>query len=443
LRRLRGMLALSAAAGVLVAAVLFLLKGRLIALLFGPAFTQSAITAGPLLLAIPLDFVASVFLTVLVAWDHPRRVFAATATAVASNVALNCVLIPRFGAMGAAWATPLSYLPFLVVLYVQMRAIEPRREDAMEPEIEADSARDGVGIRFSLVLATVGRVETLDRAMESFAAQRFRGFEVIVVDQNADERITPVIARWAGRLRCVHLRATPGLSRARNLGIAAATGDIVAFPDDDCWYPEDVLERVDEWFRVHENYSLLSVCARDEKGCEVSTRWPRQSCELDRKSVLRTCSSICLFVRRQTAIAVEGFDPEMGLGSGTPFGSAEDLDLALRVLAAGSKGGFEKSIWTCHPTPDSANVSASRALGYGRGFGHLLRKHRYSPALWLFHLLRPTAGAIRAVLMLRWSEARFYFSSVKGRIEGYMALTDRPVKPAKPEAAQARLSGPE
>jgi O-antigen/teichoic acid export membrane protein/glycosyltransferase involved in cell wall biosynthesis len=440
LRRLRGALVLSTAAGVAAAAVLFLLKGRLIALLFGPAFAASATIAGPLLAAIPMDFLASVFLTVLVAWDHPRRVLAATGTAVVSNVALNCLLIPHFGAMGAAWATPLSYLPFLAVLYMQMLSIEPRTAEATSPE--ADGPHDGCGIRFSLVVATLGRLETLERAMESFAAQRFQRFEVIVVDQNADERLAPVIARFRSRLRCVHLRTTPGLSRARNLGIAAATGEIVAFPDDDCWYPEDLLERIDGWFREHLDYSLLSICARDEDGDEVSSRWPRRSCQLDRGSALRSCSSICLFVSRKSAIAMEGFDPKMGLGSGTPFGSAEDLDLALRILAQGGRGWFEQSIWAGHPAREATTASRSRALDYGRGFGYLLRKHRYSPAVLLLHLLRPLAGTVRAASMLRWSEARFYWNSLKGRIEGYMALSDRGAKPAEPAAVHARLSGP-
>ena len=443
LRRLRGALALSAAAGVAAAAVLYLLKGRLIALLFGPAFAASATIAAPLLVAIPMDFVASVLMTVLVAWDHPRRVLAATGTAVACNVALNSVLIPRFGAMGAAWATPLSYLPFLAVMYMQMLAIEPQPADAKQPKMDSSSARSGEAIRFSLVLATLERVNTLERALESFAAQRFQSFEVIVVDQNADQRLAPVIARFSGRLRCVHLRAAPGLSRARNLGIAAASGEIVAFPDDDCWYAEDLLARIDAWFREHEDTSLLSICARDERGSEVTSRWPRRSCPLNRRNALRTSLSIGLFVRRGTVLDCSGFDTRMGLGSGTPFASGEDSDLVLSVLAQGAKGWFEKSFWAGHPARDAGNASPSRALGYGKGFGYLLRKHHYSQALWLFHLLRPLAGAIRAAALLRRSEASFYWNSLKGRIAGYVAYSDREAGTAEPDDARATVNSPE
>jgi len=443
LRRLRGVLVLSAAAGVAAAAVLYLLKGRLVGLLFGPAFTASAALAGPLLAAIPLDFVASVFLTVLVAWDHPRRVLAATGTAVASNVALNCVLIQHFGAMGAAWATPLSYVPFLIVLYLQMLAIEPRSADTKKPETEACAASNGKRIRFSLVVATLGRVETLERALESFAAQWFRSFEVIVVDQNAEERLAPVIERFRSKLRCVHLRAAPGVSRARNLGIAEASGEIVAFPDDDCWYPQDLLERIDRWFREHLSCSLFSICARDEEGNEVSSRWPRHSCEVNRWNVLRTCSAICLFVRREALVAANGFDVNMGPGSGTPFAAAEDLDLAIRVLRPGRRGWFEKSIWAWHSARDASNTPPSRALSYGKGFGYLLRKHEYSPAILLVHLLRPLLGTVRAALLLRWREARFYWNSFKGRIEGYWSFSVSQAKAPDPADADATVSSPE
>lgn len=442
--RLRGTIMQSAAAGVVAAAALLLLKGRLIELLFGPAFAASSRIAGPLLIAVPLDFVASVFLTVLVAWDHPRRVLRATVTAVVSNVTLNCFLIPRFGATGAAWATPLSYLPFLAVLYFETRSIEPRRQS---PQADQHSTRASEptahATRFSLVLATLGRVDTLEAAFQSFADQRFRDFEVIIVDQNPEGTLEPLLARWRHRFRCLHLRAAPGVSRARNMGIAASSGEIVAFPDDDCWYPEELLENIDRWFHENSSHSLLSACARDENGCEASSRWPRHSCPLDRLSALRTCSAICLFIRRNAVISVGGFDTTMGPGGGTPIVAAEDLDLAIRVLAQNPRGWFEKEIWVGHPARDAFNTPASRAFGYGRGFGYLLRKHGYSPALWFFHLFRAFGGMSRAVCAMRPREARFYWNSMKGRIHGYLAFSVPAANREQPAVSREPVAGPE
>jgi len=67
-----------------------------------------------------------------VAWDHPHRVIAATGTALAANVTLNLFLIPRYGARGAAYATPLSYLPFLIVLMWQLHRASRREAEQVE-----------------------------------------------------------------------------------------------------------------------------------------------------------------------------------------------------------------------------------------------------------------------------------------------------------------------
>src|SRR4051812_21456238 len=99
-------------------------------------------------------------------------------------------------------------------------------------------------MRLSLLLATFGRAEELHPLMQSLRGQTFRDFELIVIDQNSDDRVAPVLAEYAGDFPIEYLRSTPGHSRAFNAGLASVTGDVVAFPDDDCWYDPDVLERV-------------------------------------------------------------------------------------------------------------------------------------------------------------------------------------------------------
>ena len=47
-----------------------------------------------------------------------------------------------------------------------------------------------------------------------------------------------------GMLRLELVESARGLSRARNAGLRMIAGDIVSFPDDDCWYPPDLLQRV-------------------------------------------------------------------------------------------------------------------------------------------------------------------------------------------------------
>jgi O-antigen/teichoic acid export membrane protein len=67
-------------------------------------------------IAIPLDFCAAWMGTVLVSRGFDKTVMCAAGSGALCDVLLNLWLIPRFGAMGAAWATLISYLVLLVVL---------------------------------------------------------------------------------------------------------------------------------------------------------------------------------------------------------------------------------------------------------------------------------------------------------------------------------------
>ena len=91
-------------------------------------------------------------------------------------------------------------------------------------------------MKISLILATKGRVEEMKRFMRSLAQEGNGSFELIVVDQNEDDRVGAILRELNLRFPIIHLRSEVGLSRARNVGATAATGDIIAFPDDDCWY---------------------------------------------------------------------------------------------------------------------------------------------------------------------------------------------------------------
>ena len=85
-------------------------------------------------------------------------------------------------------------------------------------------------MRFSLVLATVGRTDELRRFLAHLDTQTHREFELVVVDQNKDERLKPILEPYRGKFPILHLPSEQGLSRARNVGIEHARGDVIGFP---------------------------------------------------------------------------------------------------------------------------------------------------------------------------------------------------------------------
>ena len=96
---------------------------------------------------------------------------------------------------------------------------------------------------FDLVVATVDRAESLEALLASIARQGDVRARVIVVDQNDDDRLARVIEGHPA-LDVLHVRSGRGLSRARNVGLERVEADIVAFPDDDCTYPDGLLGTV-------------------------------------------------------------------------------------------------------------------------------------------------------------------------------------------------------
>ena len=92
--------------------------------------------------------------------------------------------------------------------------------------------------RFSLIVATKNRTDDLLTLLGSLRSQLMQSFEILIVDQNPDDRLIPVLSQFAD-LPIRHLHSKPGLSRARNVALPLCTGDIIAFPDDDCWYPSE------------------------------------------------------------------------------------------------------------------------------------------------------------------------------------------------------------
>src|SRR5215218_759571 len=106
-------------------------------------------------------------------------------------------------------------------------------------------------MRFSLVLATVGRTDELRRFLAHLDTQTHREFELVVVDQNKDERLKPILEPYRGKFPILHLPSEQGLSRARNVGIEHARGDVIGFPDDDCWYPPDLLAYIATFLERH------------------------------------------------------------------------------------------------------------------------------------------------------------------------------------------------
>lgn len=278
-------------------------------------------------------------------------------------------------------------------------------------------------MKFSLVLATVGRTAELQRFLHSLSLQEYRDFELIVVDQNADDRIVPLLAPYQERFSILHLRSEKGLSRARNLGLKRIAGDVIAFPDDDCWYPRNVLSEVANIMRQRDVIDGVTGRSIDDEGKTSQGNFARSAQIVDRDSVWRCGISYTIFLRRVVIEKVGLFDESLGVGAGTPWGSGEETDYLIRALDHGARLRYDPRLAVCHPSKSitiDSNVLA-RAFAYACGWGRVVNKHHYGIVFKTKTLVRPFGGAVLSLLRFNLGRAAYHWNIFLGRCKGIMS----------------------
>ena len=262
---------------------------------------------------------------------------------------------------------------------------------------------------FSLVVATRGRTAELTDLFVSLAAGQGAPFELILVDQNGDARLDPIVA--AAPIPVRHL------------------GDIVAFPDDDCILPAGTLARVAAAFADPALAVLTGPSAAPEGGLG-SGRWRGESGPITLGNVWTSVIEFNLWIRRDLALALGGFDEAMGPGA--RFGSAEGNDLVCRAMAAGAAARYDFDLRVIHPDKRLTPEAVERAHRYGLGLGFALRRHPVPVSARLTFLIRPAGGAVLSLLRGQVLEARYYLATLRGRAAGMLSAPVPPPGPLEP-----------
>jgi GT2 family glycosyltransferase len=269
-----------------------------------------------------------------------------------------------------------------------------------------------------LVVATVDRVDEVERLLMSLEAQTHRVFRVLLVDQNDDDRLEPVLAGHPA-LDLSHLRAERGLSHARNAALRALGGEIVAFPDDDCVFPPDLLERVSRRFALDPELDGLTGRAVDAEG-RSSESWARDAMRLTRENLWNRAISFTIFLRRSLVDRIGAFDEQLGLGAAGPWSSGEETDYLVRALGDGGRIEYDPSLAVRHDEKElSPSELSSIGVRDGASLGYILRKHRYPMRTVGKMLVRPLGGALLSAARRDGTRARFHLSTFRGRVLGY------------------------
>ena len=89
----------------------------------------------------------------------------------------------------------------------------------------------------SVIIPTYNRAKMIRMTIDNVLEQTYRNFELIIVDDGSTDDTQSVLRGYGDRIRVV-TQANAGPAVARNRGVEAAHGEIIAFQDsDDLWKP--------------------------------------------------------------------------------------------------------------------------------------------------------------------------------------------------------------
>lgn len=281
-------------------------------------------------------------------------------------------------------------------------------------------------MKVSLVLATLGRdLELLD-LLKSLVFQTYRDFELIVIDQNRDCKIDKILESFSQCLDIKHVKVDfTGNAKARDYGIALARGRIIAFPDDDCVYDNNVLEQVVAEFGKRRQLAILVVGSYDFSDTRfsigVNSRRARYFSRLNMMGVEFTqFFALDRVDRRQFYL-----DHDFGIGS--KYSGAEGFELLYRLLRAGNQAFYTPDIKIHHANKDHYSLGTARMLKYSTGIGAYIRKFANQHDLFIGYyivrkmLVAPVLKMLLAMLTFNAGKLAYSFYNLVGIWRGFIA----------------------
>lgn len=227
----------------------------------------------------------------------------------------------------------------------------------------------------SLIICTRNRAASLRTCLTYVSQLQSPGnWELIVVDNGSSDETPNLLKEYAATapfpVVLIH-EPNPGLSRARNAGIAKATGGIIAFTDDDCYVTADFLKEIVKVFE-DENIGFMGgrVLLFDPSDAPRTIRPECVPYRIEPYQFIDAGQLIGanMAFRRSLLVSIGAFDPAFGAGS--RFRSGEDTDIQARASAMGAIGAYAPTplVWHHHGRKPGRDCDAlDKNYDYGRG----------------------------------------------------------------------------
>src|ERR1051325_6748060 len=233
---------------------------------------------------------------------------------------------------------------------------------------EIPFSKDTVWPRVSVVVCTYNGARTLPECLDGLARVDYPNFEVLVVNDGSTDN-TETIARNSG-FRVISTE-NHGLSHARNLGLKAATGEIVAYLDDDAYPDRDWLKYLAHTFLTTghagvggpnlapSNDGPIADCVAHAPGGPVHVLLSDEEAEH-----IPGCN---MAFRKAALLDIGVFDEQVRA-------AGDDVDICWRLQEKGFTLGFSPAAMVWHHRRNSVLAYWNQQVGYGKAEALLERK---------------------------------------------------------------------
>lgn len=248
---------------------------------------------------------------------------------------------------------------------------------------------------YSIIIPVYNRPDEIETLLDSIAAQSFREFEVVIVEDGSSRACEDHIHRYRHRVDITYVyQQNTGQGFARNKGISLSKGDFFLFFDSDCVLPKDFLRNLDQAIRDRklDAYGGPDDASDDFSAWEKAMNFSMTS--------FWTTGGIRGKMKDKTAYQARGYNMGFSreiydaIGGFVDANRAEDIEISIRIKKAGFKLELVEEAWVYHKRKSTFTsfVRQSYQFGSNRAFVSSLHPEalqivHFAPSVFLCFLL--------------------------------------------------------
>jgi GT2 family glycosyltransferase len=282
----------------------------------------------------------------------------------------------------------------------------------------------------SIVIVSWNGADHLLHCLNALAAQSFKDFEIIFVDNNSTDGSTEnLVQLWAAlNLQLERLSENKGFAAANNLGARLARGKWIALLNADAFPESDWLEKLLHAAEQNPDYAAFSSRQIQHNAPRLldgagdayhisGLAWrndynlPAAENGLEQKEIFSPCAAAALYSREEF-LKVGGFDEDY-------FSYFEDVDLGFRLRLGGAKCLYVPEAVVRHVGSASTGKRSDFSVYYGyRNLIWTFVKNMPSPWLWLFLPLHIVTILFFSVYLTMRGQGRAIWSAIFDAVRG-------------------------